>query len=60
MSSVLALEHKKLFPVLNYETPDPKCQLAINRNGADPGRSVLNVSVTPQGQASAVLVSTLE
>jgi 3-oxoacyl-[acyl-carrier-protein] synthase II len=56
VASLLALEHQRLFPVLNYETPDPKCDLAINRNGADPGASFINVNVTPQGQASAVVV----
>jgi 3-oxoacyl-[acyl-carrier-protein] synthase II len=56
VASLLALEHQRLFPVLNYETPDPKCNLAINRNGADPGASFINVNVTPQGQASAVVV----
>ena len=57
VASVLALQHKRLFPVLNYETPDPKCALAVSRNGDDPGGSFLNVNVTPQGQASAVLVA---
>jgi 3-oxoacyl-[acyl-carrier-protein] synthase II len=57
IASVLALENKRLFPVINYETPDPKCQLAVCRNDDDPGASFLNVNVTPQGQASAILVS---
>ncbi len=60
IASTMALEHKRLFPVLNYETPDPKCKLAISTNGDDPGRSFLNINVTPQGQASAVVVGTLE
>jgi 3-oxoacyl-[acyl-carrier-protein] synthase II len=57
IASVMALENKRLFPVINYETPDPKCQLAVCRNDDDPGASFLNVNVTPQGQASAILVS---
>jgi 3-oxoacyl-[acyl-carrier-protein] synthase II len=57
IASVLSLEHKHLFPVLNYETPDPKCKLAVCRDGDAPGASFLNVNVTPQGQASAILVS---
>ncbi len=60
VASVLALQNKRLFPVLNYETPDPKCRLAVSRNGDDPGRNFLNVNVTPQGQASAVLVGELD
>jgi len=60
IASTLALEHKRLFPVLNYETPDPKCKLAVSTNGDDPGRSFLSLNVTPQGQASAVMVAALD
>ena len=56
ISSLLALKNRKLFKVLNYDTPDPNCPLAICREETDPGRSFLNVNVTPQGQASAVMV----
>jgi 3-oxoacyl-[acyl-carrier-protein] synthase II len=56
--SVLALQHERLFPVLNYETPDPECPLTVARPGAAvrAGDCVLNVNFTPQGQASAVIV----
>jgi 3-oxoacyl-[acyl-carrier-protein] synthase II len=63
IASVLALANGQLFPVLNYETPDPECPIAIaapNNGAASPGNSFLNLSVTPQGQASAVLVRTLD
>ncbi len=54
--SVLALRHGSLFPVLNYETPDPKCRLRLAvDDGASPGDSVLNISFTMQGQASCVI-----
>ena len=56
IASVLALRNGKLFPILNYETPDPACPIVAAKAGASPGRSVLNLSVTPQGQASAVMV----
>jgi 3-oxoacyl-[acyl-carrier-protein] synthase II len=58
IASLLAIANEKLFPILNYETPDPQCQIAAvgSGNNADPGSSFLNLSVTPQGQASAVLV----
>jgi 3-oxoacyl-[acyl-carrier-protein] synthase II len=59
IASVLALGHGRLFPVLNYDTPDPRCDVAVVRSPTDPGSSFLNVSVTPQGQASAVLVRAL-
>jgi 3-oxoacyl-[acyl-carrier-protein] synthase II len=59
ISSVLALGHGKLFPILNYETPDPDCPIAVAKpTGGETaaGTSFINLSVTPQGQASAVLV----
>src|SRR5690606_23586228 len=59
IASTLALKHGRLFPVLNYETPDPKCDLSISTNGDNPGQSFLSVNVTPQGQASAVMVAAL-
>ena len=56
IASTLALKNKQLFAVLNYETPDPECRLNVTRTASDPGDSFLNLSVTPQGQASCVLV----
>jgi 3-oxoacyl-[acyl-carrier-protein] synthase II len=57
IASLLAMRHDRLFPVLNYATPDPECPVAAVRNGdARPGSSFINLNVTPQGQASAVMV----
>jgi 3-oxoacyl-[acyl-carrier-protein] synthase II len=56
ISSVLALSHGRLFPVLNYETPDPACPVAALKTSGDPGQSFLNFNVTQQGQASCVMV----
>jgi 3-oxoacyl-[acyl-carrier-protein] synthase II len=56
IASLLAMQNGKLFPILNYETPDPACPIVAARSGTNPGRSVMNLNVTPQGQASAVLV----
>jgi len=58
IASLLAIENGTLFPVLNYETPDPECALHIAGAGgkeAAAGETVLNTNVTPQGQASAIL-----
>jgi 3-oxoacyl-[acyl-carrier-protein] synthase II len=56
-ASLLALEHGTLFPVLNYEDPDPECPIApVNGGGAAAGSSFLNLSLLPHGQASCVLV----
>jgi 3-oxoacyl-[acyl-carrier-protein] synthase II len=55
--SLLALEHGHLFPVLNYETPDPACPIRPVLDLATPaGDTVLNINFTPQGQASCVIV----
>lgn len=57
IASVMALDRDRLFPILNYETPDPECPVSAARSiDTPPGDSFLNVNVTPQGQASAVLV----
>jgi 3-oxoacyl-[acyl-carrier-protein] synthase II len=57
VASVMAMNHGQLFPVLNYENPDPECPLEVVADGAAvPGRCFINLSVTPQGQASAVLI----
>lgn len=57
IASLLAIGHRQLFPVLNYSTPDPECRLkVVAGSAADPGDCCLNLSVTPQGQASCLLV----
>ncbi len=44
IASVLALSNDKLFPILNYETPDPECPIAVaapNNGSTKPGPFVL-------------------
>ena len=61
VASLLALEHGRLFPVLNCEDPDPECPIApVTSCDVEAGESFLNLSVTPQGQASCVLVGSIE
>jgi 3-oxoacyl-(acyl-carrier-protein) synthase len=51
----------RLPPVLNYKTPDPACSLAVaSKEGTPAGRSFLNLSVTPQGQAAVLYVAAAE
>jgi 3-oxoacyl-(acyl-carrier-protein) synthase len=57
VASVLALHHDQLPPILNYETPDPECAIRAADGSDSPGRAFLKNSVTPQGQASCVLVA---
>jgi 3-oxoacyl-[acyl-carrier-protein] synthase II len=57
IGSLLALEHGHLFRVLNYDTPDPACPVAaVTDDQTEAGDSAVNLSVTPQGQAAAVIV----
>ncbi|MGH7193614.1 MAG: beta-ketoacyl-[acyl-carrier-protein] synthase family protein [Candidatus Saccharimonadales bacterium] len=57
IAGALALTHDHLFPILNYETPDPECRVAaVIGDGAPPGESFINLSVTPTGQASCLVV----
>ncbi len=57
IGSLLALQQGCLFPVLNYETPDPKCPVAVVTDGqTEAGESFVNLNVTPQGQAAAVII----
>jgi 3-oxoacyl-[acyl-carrier-protein] synthase II len=61
IASLLAFQNDRLFPILNYTTPDPECLVAAVRDGdTRPGASFINLNVTPQGQAAAVLVRRFE
>jgi 3-oxoacyl-[acyl-carrier-protein] synthase II len=62
IASLLALGDGRLFPTLNFETPDPTCPVNVS-HGAKPhaaGASFLKLSVTPQGQAAALVVRRVE
>lgn len=57
IGSVLALRDGKLFATLNYNTPDPDCPIHVVATRDVPtGDVFVNVSVSPQGQASAAVV----
>ena len=56
-ASIEAMRNGTLFKTLNYETPDPDCPINVVTNDSTPsGNSFLNLNITPQGQASAVIV----
>jgi 3-oxoacyl-[acyl-carrier-protein] synthase II len=58
IASVLALRENRLPRTLNYTTPDANCALAVTvTDHVSPGRSFLNLSVTPQGQAAALYIT---
>ena len=58
VASLLALREGRLFPTLNFATPDPECPVNASAAATLPaGESFLKLSVTPQGQAAALLVA---
>jgi len=57
IASTLALREGYVPPLLNYEEPDPDCPINAVTDGSTPaGRRFVNLNVTPQGQASALMV----
>jgi len=57
VTSLLAMEHGRLFPVLNFTTPDPECPVnAVTSHDVPAGDIFLNLNVTPQGQAACIAV----
>jgi 3-oxoacyl-[acyl-carrier-protein] synthase II len=57
VASLLALKHGHLFPVLNFENPDPECPIAPVRTPEVPaGSCFLNVNAGANGQASCVVM----
>ena len=57
IASLQALQYDQLFPILNYETPDPQCPVqAADPEKHAPGNSFVNVNLTPLGQASGILI----
>ncbi len=61
VASLLALKNDRLFPVLNYEEPDPQCPVAPVRSAdREPGETFLNLSIVAQGQASCLAVAACE
>jgi 3-oxoacyl-[acyl-carrier-protein] synthase II len=61
ISSLLALNKGTLFKTLNYDTPDPDCDIQVaNSNDIPAGSSFINLNASPQGQASAVIIKSLQ
>lgn len=58
-ASILGLRHGVIPATLNYETPDPRCELRVVTDlTPTDNRFVLKVNVTRAGQAAAVVVET--
>jgi 3-oxoacyl-[acyl-carrier-protein] synthase II len=60
IGSLLALKNNRLFRTLNYETPDPLCPVnVVVDDDVTSGDAFIKLSITPQGQASAIAVRRL-
>jgi 3-oxoacyl-[acyl-carrier-protein] synthase II len=59
IAGLLALRHDRLIPVMNYCTPDPQCHISVvsEDHNLPSGGCFVNLSATPQGQASAAVVA---
>lgn len=60
IASLLALRENQLFPILNLSHLDPECPIRAIAEPGEAGESFLNLNVTPQGQASALVVQAFE
>ncbi len=58
---LLSLKHRLLPPTLNYETPDPRCQITVAHDGPSTLRNYTAMSVnrTSIGQSAAVIMRAL-
>ncbi len=55
-ASLLAMQNGELFPILNHEQTDDDCPITGAQKGTAAGDSFINVNVSPQGQAGAVVI----
>jgi len=55
ISSLLALRHGSLFPLLNHDTPDPACNVRPAVRGEPAGEAFISTAVTPQGQSGSLV-----
>ena len=56
IASLQTQQQGELFPLRNYETPDPDCPIRPARVGDPAGETFVNINVSPQAQASAIVV----
>jgi 3-oxoacyl-[acyl-carrier-protein] synthase II len=57
VASLLSLKHGRLFRTLNYESPDPECPVRVAAtDDVAAGDAFISANISPQGQASAVVV----
>lgn len=57
IASLMAMQNDSLFPILNCESVDDACPIRPANSAEKPGDSFINLNVTPQGQATAVIIA---
>jgi len=60
ISSVLALKNDSLFPMINCDSQSEDCPISIVREPSEPGNSFVSTNITPQGQASSIVIQRFE
>jgi 3-oxoacyl-[acyl-carrier-protein] synthase II len=61
VASLMAMKNGCLFAAINHDTPDPECPVFLpSERSVEAGATFINLSVTPQGQASGVVVRRFE
>lgn len=56
IASTLALQNGALFPIQTLAKLDPQCPIRPAKRGDAAGQTCINLSVTPQGQASGLVI----
>jgi 3-oxoacyl-[acyl-carrier-protein] synthase II len=56
IASALALQNGSLFPIQSLDNLDPQCPIRPAKRGDSAGQTCVNLSVTPQGQASGIVI----
>ena len=56
IASMLAMQRKELFPLLNFQTSSPDCPVRAAQRGDSPGDAFISSAVTPQGQAASLVL----
>lgn len=57
IASLLALKHGWLFPILNLKQPCPEVTWKPAKVGEDPGKAVVHLNYTSQGQCSSCVIA---
>ena len=57
IGSLMSLQNDDLFETLNFAEADKDCPInVVTASGVSPGDCFINLNITPQGQASAVII----